>query len=393
MNRSMVSYALMGLLATFAGISLLLYFGDWLGLLVLLFCSAVWLYLVGKNRREILALSESLQSSIGVALQNGLKSIGASFEAILSEETENVEEHVARIRNLIEDSTLLLQASFSTVVSKTQDQTSIALSLVDRISGTNSDDGLNIGEFIKSTDKIIQHYVDILVVVSEKSVGAVHRITDMTAHMEGMFSILDSVQKLADQTNLLALNAAIEAARAGEVGRGFAVVADEVRALSVSSSSLNGEIRNQIEKAKLGIFEVRKVVGEIASLDLNEAIQGKVVIDNMLTQFNEVTVDTGKILKGLTEISSDIETEINNSVRALQFGDIVGQLAGHIQQRLVHIHEIAMFSHNRIGDAQRLSDLAAASESLALMREVFRQQNISGKVSQTSMEEGDVELF
>ena len=219
---------------------------------------------------------------------------------------------------------------------------------------------------------------------------------DMTEHMEGMFSILDNIQNLSDQTNLLALNAAIEAARAGEVGRGFAVVADEVRALSHSSSTLNDEIREKINAAKQRMDDVSKVVGEIASLDMNTAIEGKSNIDKMLHEIENINNNTSVILKDLTSSSQVIQNEINNSIRALQFDDIANQLAGHIIERLEHINEVAIASHpsnaeNNSKDNNR--PLIEVENNLKELRNNFKKQKIEQKIVQDSMDEGDVELF
>lgn len=365
----------------------------WLTLFSILSVSTAT-FLNGSKRDQQLSTNTN-NFIVGAEVHEKLKEIGTEIELILNEEAETVNEHVGRIRGLIEDSTLLLQESFKNVVSHTTDQSNIALELVQRLTGEykGSEEKILIKDFIHKTDTIIQHYVDLLVIVSEKSIGAVHRISDMTRDMESMFSILDDVKKLAAQTNLLALNAAIEAARAGEVGRGFAVVAGEVRSLSEASASLNDEIRKNVEAAKNRVNEVRKVVGEIASLDLNAAIEGKVAIDEMLLKIETVNADAEDILHKLVGMSKSIHNEVSNSIRALQFEDIVNQLSGHIGQRLQHINQIATVSHSRVGGARDLSDLSATMNELLVMREDFRGQNIERKVTQSSMDEGDIELF
>ncbi len=325
------------------------------------------------------------------------RDVGNQLHDILTEESEHISEHLTRIKQLVSDSIQVLQSSFNNVVSQTQEQTTMSMALIDHATGKQRDNNtptaIPIEEFITKTDDILQHYVEIMVVVSDKSVGAIHHIEDMTRHMEGMFHMLDDVQKLADQTNLLALNAAIEAARAGEVGRGFAVVADEVRSLSVASSSLNEQIRINIEQAKTRMAEVNKVVGEIASLDMNTAIEGKANIDTMLEEFSQLNHETKHVMVDLSKKSEAINLEISNAIRALQFEDIITQLASHAEERIDHINEIANVAVDIPDDAKLGEQLETMSNTLSHLRLNFTDQKLEKKVEQNSMEEGEIELF
>jgi len=368
---------------------------QWLAVLMLVLTVGAWMFCaIAVSQKSLVADNTSTVFSDDA--RGELLKIGNHIEEILNEEVSLVDEHIKRIGALIEDSTLLLQESFSKVVDRARDQSEMSLELVNSIHGDQQEgnsDGYVISEFITKTDTIIQYYVDLLVDISEKSIGAIHRINDMTKHMEGMFSILDDVKSMADQTNLLALNAAIEAARAGDVGRGFAVVADEVRALSLTSAKLNDQIREKIEQSKLLITEVSNQVGGIASLDMNAAIEGKDAIDQMLGKIESLNIKTESMLVDLREASGGINEEINRSMRALQFEDIVNQLSSHISLRLEHIHEVAVFSHNQVANASDEESLRQVANELTELRDRFHAQNIAKKVEQVSMDEGDIELF
>ncbi len=325
---------------------------------------------------------------------NQVSELNYQVQEALNEESAYIGEQLGRIKELIASSVGVLQTSFNTIVGKTQSQTVMATGLINRVTGKVSADGsIPVKDFVSRIEIILQHYVDIMIEVSEKSVGAMHHIEDMTKHMEGMFHMLDDVQKIADQTNLLALNAAIEAARAGEVGLGFSVVADEVRALSVASSKLNEQIRIKIEQAKTRMTEVSKVVGQIASLDMNNAIEGKTNINKMLEDINNITQDTGIILSDMSVATDDISAEINNAIRALQFEDIVSQLASHAEQRLNHILEIASIAHINDSNLPLEQKLSNTVEKIKQRRKEFSEQKIEAKVTQQSMDEGEIELF
>jgi methyl-accepting chemotaxis protein len=140
--------------------------------------------------------------------------------------------------------------------------------------------------------------------------------------------------------------------------------------------------------------DVSLVVGEIASLDMNTAIEGKVNIDNMLREIDAINQSTTGILDELTHSSQDIQTEINHSIRALQFEDIATQLAGHIQERLGHINDIAIASHpSSIDSSESDTPLLTVAQNLRQLRSSFSDQKIERKVTQSSMDEGDIELF
>lgn len=380
----------------FALVAIIYFDKQWVSVLALMLVFVAWFTSILINAQRKNAQQADAKSLFAEAVQGELATVGTHIVAILNEETDLVTEHIQRIGGLIEDSTLLLQDSFKNVVNKTGQQTRMTLELVSKISGEQDADDKDssvMKSFASKTDSIIQHYVDLLVEISDKSVGAIHRLEDMTSHMEGMFTILDDVQKLADQTNLLALNAAIEAARAGEVGRGFAVVADEVRSLSLTSAKLNEQIREMTEQAKLRMNEVSQEVGAIASLDMNAAIEGKSNVEAMLDEIDEINHFTEDVLQEMSVASDEINIEINNSMRALQFEDIVSQLSSHMSQRLEHINEVALISKAKISAANNVNDLQEFTEHLLELRDHFRKQNIAKKVEQSSMDEGDIELF
>lgn len=372
---------------------LLAFISDWIAVAMLVITMMGWVFTVKALNNRFESDFEEQLNPVNTSREIGL--IGDSIDQILTEEIRHIDENASRIFNLVQESTLLLQHSFDQVVSKAQYQNEIAQGLVSEIhddldSGSND---MMVTQFAKETDRIIQNYVDLLVNISSKSVRAIHRISDMSKHMEDMFSTLDEVQTLADQTNLLALNAAIEAARAGEVGRGFAVVADEVRSLSLSSGNLNSQIRGKIVEVKSRLADVSSEVGEIAGMDLNAAITGKSNVDTMLTRIEKVNADTEVILKKLSVSSDDIKSEINNAIRALQFEDIVNQLSGSLRERLDHIGQVAKLAHGELALAKSEDELNRVSKALINMRQAFSERKIADRVAQANMDEGDIELF
>lgn len=390
---------LIPLLTTFSGLLIVNFINNKiaLGATILGVAFSWFIHCKQVNKLHKLTLSDDHKKKNERSKQQ-LEDISQQFEHILDIESTQINDDLLRIKNLLGDSIEILQSSFSSMTESANHQTQIATGLVKRLTGTPdkeySNEQLVIADFISETDRIIQFYVDLLVEVSESSVGAIHKIDDLSKSMDGMFSILDDVQKLAKETNLLALNAAIEAARAGESGRGFAVVANEVRTLSESSSALNEDIRIKVEEAKSSMQDVHDEVALIAKLDLNEAISGKSTIDSMLEKVEGMNDATNKITLDLKEESQTIQVEISRAIRALQFEDIVHQLSSHIQDRLEHINEVIEVTHpNVIFHSEGEIGFDHLLQKLTDLRDEFSSQKLEKKVEQESMEEGEVELF
>lgn len=372
----------------------------WVDLLIIIAVGGVWGACYLRVSGELTDLHNRCEEHfLEPSATDQLTLISDQISTILCEETACMIADIERIQTLIQESIVQLQQSFHTMVRETRQQSQLAVNVVGSVAGLADEDSgeehFNVAKAIGESEKIIGSFITLLVNTSEKSLGAVDSINSMTAHMERMFGILDDIQSLADQTNLLALNAAIEAARAGDVGRGFAVVADEVRALSVRSSSLNTQIRENIEDAKNKMSDVRSVISNIASLDTDTAIESKVAVDKMLSQIDEANGRTEEVVTQLSGCTNNINNEINESIRLLQFEDIVNQLSASMQTRLSHINDMAavIVTVQEQNPSEVGVFLAAASERIKGLRENFKSQKIDEKVQQTSMDEGDIELF
>nr|WP_267267855.1 methyl-accepting chemotaxis protein [Alkalimarinus sediminis] len=296
-----------------------------------------------------------------------------------------------QIGSVVGDSVLKLGSSFSGLSEKSIHQRNLLINIVSRIQGDESDGSegsLTVKGFANELDGIIGQYVELLISVSEKSIDAVHQIGDMVTHFDQMFSLLGQIRTIADQTNLLALNAAIEAARAGEAGRGFAVVADEVRTLSHNSNQLNDQIREKAENAKSAIDGVKGVVGEMASLDMNMAINAKGHVDDMLAELEGVNQFIEESVEEISGVTRDINEDVSRAIMSLQFGDIVEQLTLQVKVHSETWQEMLLSGSDNNG-----ANINSIDDLLAKVKAWRELEQVSKTVSQTSVEEGDVSLF
>lgn len=315
------------------------------------------------------------------------------FKQVSCNELTPLKETVTQISDIISDATNKLHGSFVGLGDKSQQQNMLLEKIINHIHGKADDSVITVEIFAAEINKTLKSYVNILVDVSEKSIDAAHKMQDMVGRMDSMFTLLSQVHSLADQTNLLALNAAIEAARAGEAGRGFAVVADEVRNLSIHSQNINQQIKEQTSLVKESLAEAREIVGNIASLDMNIAIDAKGSMDEMLKQLEHANRFVSESLVTSSNVAAGIREDVANAVTALQYEDSISQMTNYLELALSEMKKKVEEIHQRLERGESVSVLIQEYDK---QLELLTQQGFSSRfktVSADSMAEGAVDLF
>jgi methyl-accepting chemotaxis protein len=313
---------------------------------------------------------------------------------------EQMRADLRQIQGLVGDATGTLQNAFHGLNERTGTQ----LDLVEHLIAMLRDDageGVVLSGFAEETDEVLRYFVDYVVNTSANSMAMVERIDDMVEHMGHADRLLGDVKVIADQTNLLALNAAIEAARAGDAGRGFAVVADEVRKLSKRSDRFNDEIRGVIGKSMRAIEDARTAIAQLASQDMNFAIQAKSRVNAMLEQLTRLNQTVEGSLDQVSGINGEVNGLVGDAVRSLQFEDIVRQLTAYSERHLDRIHGLIKRIHAGLVELKESEersprDFVAALEAMKQDIDEYLAGELacdSKPVSQGSMAEGEVELF
>ena len=298
-----------------------------------------------------------------------------------------------QLLGVIGDASEKLHNSFNGLTEKSAQQNNLTLEIIDQLRAKDSEDvsTLIFEKFSRETATVIDEYVGLTVKVSDKSIAAANKASDMSKQMDVMFSLLEQVKYLADQTGLLALNASIEAARAGELGRGFAVVADEVRNLAQKSAGLNDQIHHNVSNSKKILLDMNDLVGDIASLEMGHALDAKDNLEHMIKDIDNVSRFVSKSLDVSSEVSASIQADVGNAVVALQYEDMASQLIVHVKEWLENLGN-GIDSVRPMLEKNDINTILLEINKM-LKKQIEQKPGSKSAVASGSVDEGDIELF
>jgi len=332
-------------------------------------------------------------------VQTSLRALLTDIDEAYSAEMHRIKADVERVKGILLEAVSNLTDGFSSMNNLVQREDEMVQAIVARSrSNEDTDDSININKFAVMTEDIMANFITVLMSVSTQSLETAHNLDEMQEQLDGIFSLLTESKTIADQTNLLALNAAIEAARAGEAGRGFAVVADEVRSLSTRAASFNDQIAEKVHMAKSAIDLVNSTVNEMASSDTSSSIESQEKIKKALIAIANMDTFFTRTISDVSDVTTDIERVIGETVRILQFEDITSQVLSEAAERSTRVSNITNeihhavlqeFSNNSTSVIEYIDEIRAGVNRI---RETWQDKHTSVSTAE-NLDEREVDLF
>ena len=369
--------------------------------LVLILCGiwggSAWIV----SRRQFKVLAEFQSKSINShKFKAALETLHAEIGSCMNQEFSIMQEELQQVKAVVADAVMTMNQSFNGLNELSSEQNKLVQSVVSEMSDSIAEDDSGKGgfkEFAREIDRILQYFIDYVLTTSRQSMEMVNVVNDVGGYMGKVGKLLGDLQQIADQTNLLALNAAIEAARAGEAGRGFAVVAGEVRELSKHSNRFSEQIRDVIKDSCTNIDQAKSMIEKMASKDMNFAIESKLHVDEMVNGIDSLNSKMAATLKQVALITEQVESNVGQAVRALQFEDVARQLVERVEGNTSHAAKMVLEFEHCISDLSQDQSTqwvdTLEQKKLSIIDTKKDRQDQHKSVHQDSMEEGEIELF
>lgn len=232
---------------------------------------------------------------------------------------------------------------------------------------------------MRSTGKLLDQFVDLVVCVGGNSMQIIERLMVLAGHVETMSKTTVGIDHLARESRFVAFNARIQTIRAGDKGRTFEVIADEVKRLASRSAQMSAHIRAEVLATAQNVDFIRESAAMLASHDMNTAIESRTRLLNVIERLDQVNLE-------LQTTIGEVSALVLTATRALQFEDRLSQIVHQATGTLESFAGLAMRGLHALegkggADAATLRQVNADFASLAA-------------ADRSSPEaQGDIELF
>lgn len=168
-----------------------------------------------------------------------------------------------------------------------------------------------------------------------------------------------------------------------------------MKELAQDSHGFSDQISETVTQARVHVTQGRAAAVELASSDQGLALASQGRLETITTGMSAVNASVAEHLARAAAVAKTIDQGVGLSITALQFEDLLSQVADQIDQRLLALEPLATRLASAIGDmAEDPSPAGIAGVLGELQRATAaRTDSIRRTVEQVSMAPGDVTLF
>ena len=270
----------------------------------------------------------------------------------LEEVTDSVEEVI----KLTEDAVMDMSASFRVVVSKANEQTEAAMSLLKGEGGTGI---LSLPEFIKAYDSQLVNVTSHMTRFSEAAGEIAELQKRVQEHARVMEGTIDGLRNMASQIARIALDSSVKMTSGSLKSQDFVEMTDRIRAISSEAHELTRKTRSGLDAIGDDVRQGNKRTSQVAEAAKRAVALAHTEIGTLNAATIEQTRQIEITLQRINELSVDIQKDINKIVVAMQFQDLT-------RQKLEQLHKPTL-----VASAESLSLLSHETRAL-LQRDLYR---------------------
>lgn len=269
---------------------------------------------------------------------------------------EEVSGSVEEVIKMTEDAVMEMSSGFRVIVSKANEQTEAAMSLLKGEGGTGI---LSLPEFIKAYESQLVNVTSHMSRFSEAAaeIAALQKRVQEHAHvMEGT---IDGLRNMASQIARIALDSSVKMTSGSLKSQDFVEMTDRIRAISSEAHELTRKTRSGLDAIGDDVRQGNKRTSQVAEAAKRAVELAGAEIGTLNAATIEQTRQIEITLQRINELSVDIQKDINRIVMAMQFQDIT-------RQKLEQLHKPTLAA-----SAESLSLLSHETRAL-LQRDLYR---------------------
>jgi len=269
---------------------------------------------------------------------------------------EEVSGSVEEVIKMTEDAVMEMSSGFRVIVSKANEQTEAAMSLLKGEGGTGI---LSLPEFIKAYESQLVNVTSHMSRFSEAAaeIAALQKRVQEHAHvMEGT---IDGLRNMASQIARIALDSSVKMTSGSLKSQDFVEMTDRIRSISSEAHELTRKTRSGLDAIGDDVRQGNKRTSQVAEAAKRAVELASAEIGTLNAATIEQTRQIEITLQRINELSVDIQKDINKIVMAMQFQDIT-------RQKLEQLHKPTLAA-----SAESLSLLSHETRAL-LQRDLYR---------------------